>query len=512
MAHSTMNGHHPLNKMVYKLVLTGGPCGGKTTGQSRLCTFFENLGWKVYRVPETATLLLSGGIKFSDLSEDDAVVFQENLLKSMMQIENTFFSLAESCSKNCLVICDRGTMDASAFIPQERWEEIMKKNGWNPVDLRDTRYNQILHMVSAANGAEAFYSTEDHACRSENMDLAQRLDNKAAEAWVGHPYFDVIDNSTDFDTKMRRMISVVCQKLGVDTGDRLKTNARKLKFLVKGPLPDDGLFPTFQDFSVEHIYLRTNSRKMQARLRKRGKNGHHSYTHTIRKPEQLGQIVEVKTAISQRDWNNMSAQADEHHYPIYKIRRCFLHNNQYFQLDIYQKPCHQRCEGLILLETYSTLPSEELQRRLPSFLNIEAEVTGRPDYSMFNLSLRDEWGVTNKFCVNIAEEDDVSACGSCPGSGLDMHLHKARPLAATTKLSFSHQANLDSAGKFTSLSPPPSEMVNNNRKDIILTSDLMIKSVEEAHDSFITNGMEVDSPINIINGPVKVTNGFFPEH
>lgn len=24
-----------------------GPCGGKTTGQSRLCTFFENMGWKV---------------------------------------------------------------------------------------------------------------------------------------------------------------------------------------------------------------------------------------------------------------------------------------------------------------------------------------------------------------------------------------------------------------------------------------------------------------------------------
>lgn len=33
-------------KIVYKMVLTGGPCGGKTTGQSRLSTFFENLGWK----------------------------------------------------------------------------------------------------------------------------------------------------------------------------------------------------------------------------------------------------------------------------------------------------------------------------------------------------------------------------------------------------------------------------------------------------------------------------------
>ncbi|KAE8744771.1 hypothetical protein FOCC_FOCC008587, partial [Frankliniella occidentalis] len=58
-------------KRAYKIVLTGGPCGGKTTGQSRLCTFFENLGWKVFRVPETATVLLSGGIKFSDLSEDE---------------------------------------------------------------------------------------------------------------------------------------------------------------------------------------------------------------------------------------------------------------------------------------------------------------------------------------------------------------------------------------------------------------------------------------------------------
>ena len=36
-------------RKIWKLVLTGGPCGGKTTGQARLSTFFENLGWKVYR-------------------------------------------------------------------------------------------------------------------------------------------------------------------------------------------------------------------------------------------------------------------------------------------------------------------------------------------------------------------------------------------------------------------------------------------------------------------------------
>ena len=36
----------------------------------------------------------------------------------------------------------------------------MKNLGFNSVELRDTRYHQIIHMVSAAYGAEAFYSTE----------------------------------------------------------------------------------------------------------------------------------------------------------------------------------------------------------------------------------------------------------------------------------------------------------------------------------------------------------------
>ena len=37
----------------------------------------------------------------------------------------------------------------------------MKRNGWSSVvEVRDNRYNQIIHMVSAANGAEEFYSLE----------------------------------------------------------------------------------------------------------------------------------------------------------------------------------------------------------------------------------------------------------------------------------------------------------------------------------------------------------------
>lgn len=132
------------NRTVYKLVLTGGPCGGKTTGQDRLATFFENMGWKVFRVPETATILLRGGIKFDELTPEQSFEFQENLLKTLMQIETVYFQLAANMpQKNCLIICDRGTMDPSAYMPAENWERLLKKLDLNVIDLRDNRYDQV---------------------------------------------------------------------------------------------------------------------------------------------------------------------------------------------------------------------------------------------------------------------------------------------------------------------------------------------------------------------------------
>lgn len=90
------------------------------------------------------------------------------------------------------------------------------------IDLDSAIYSEVICI---------FLLMQEHACRSEGVDLARELDYKAAASWVGHPYFDVIDNSTDFETKMNRMLECVCQKLGIDTGDRLLRTSRKLKFL-----------------------------------------------------------------------------------------------------------------------------------------------------------------------------------------------------------------------------------------------------------------------------------------
>ena len=65
----------------------------------------------------------------------------------MIQIENSFFDLANSTERNCLVICDRGAMDASAFISRDQWENILARNGLDEVEVRDNRYSQVRPLA-----------------------------------------------------------------------------------------------------------------------------------------------------------------------------------------------------------------------------------------------------------------------------------------------------------------------------------------------------------------------------
>lgn len=59
----------------------------------------------------------------------------------------------------------------------------------------------------------------------------------------------------------------------------------------------------------------------------------------------------------------------------------------------------------MLLETYSSLDGEMLLNCLPKFLNIVKEATGDPSFSMFNLSLKEDWSKTKKFCHSLHGKD-----------------------------------------------------------------------------------------------------------
>jgi len=52
----------------------------------------------------------------------------------------------------------------------------------------------------------------------------------------------------DFETKINNMILKVAWSIGIDVGDRFRSGARKLKFVVNSPLPPDTEFPRFDSF------------------------------------------------------------------------------------------------------------------------------------------------------------------------------------------------------------------------------------------------------------------------
>lgn len=158
---------------------------------------------------------------------------------------------------------------------------------------------------------------------------------------------------------------------------------------------------------VVHHYLHSAQKEYQTRLRKRVRNGRATYTFTVRKPELQGQTVEVKQPISQRDYANLLAHRDDNHLPVFKTRRSFLYENQQYQLDIYRAPCHSRCQGLVLLETFTTLPDDELMASLPPFLRVKRNTTGDPAFSMYNLSLRSDWADSaDQFCHRLQLSSD----------------------------------------------------------------------------------------------------------
>jgi len=115
----------------------------------------------------------------------------------------------------------------------------------------------------------------------------------------------------------------------------------------------------------------------------------------------------VKQPISNRDYDNLLSHRDDDHLPIFKTRRTFLWENQQYSLDIYRSPCHSRCRGLILLETFTTNKDEEVVNFLPPFIKIKKNVTGDPAFSMYNLSLSMEWTESvNQFCHRLSSDDE----------------------------------------------------------------------------------------------------------
>jgi CYTH domain-containing protein/predicted ATPase len=352
---------------VHRIVLTGGPCAGKTTALSHISERLQSLGVKVFVVPEAATILIGGGVGFRDIPPDQQIGLQGHLIGVQMALEDIFVQIARASASPAVVICDRGAMDTLGYLSETGWQALLDEHGWTVIGLRDRRYDAVIHMVTAADGAEEFYSTTNNTARSETPELARAIDTRLRDAWSGHPHLRVIDNRGPFQEKIRRVVQAVCQVVGAPVPVEIER-----KFLVTR-VPDK--FPVrSEEVEIEQTYLLAPDNH-EARVRRRGQDGSYTYTHTIKTPALDGGRVESERQISPREYVVLLLQADPTRRTIRKRRRCFLWENQYFELDIYDDPR----PGMIILEAELEHLGQEVA--LPPFIEIERDVTGVLEFS-----------------------------------------------------------------------------------------------------------------------------------
>lgn len=363
----------PKEKSITKVVLTGGPCAGKTTALSRIKNVFEKRGYTVLIVPETATELITGGVAPWTCSTNTE--YQKLQMILQLEKEKVFFRAAQGMkAEKILIVCDRGALDNKAYMDELAFSGVLRELDLNEVELRDT-YDAVFHLVTAAKGAEEYYTTANNTARRESTAQAAFLDDKLIAAWTGHPHLRVIDNSSDFEDKLKRLLAEIASFLGEPEPMEVER-----KFLIEYPdLSWLERQETCERVEIIQTYLKAEPGE-EVRVRQRGSDGHFTYYETCKRSAGSGlKRVEIERRLSRDEYLSRLMEADTEKRQIRKTRYCFICGNQYFEIDVYP---FWDDRAILELE----LRDEEQEYHIPECFTVIREVTEDDAYKNASLA------------------------------------------------------------------------------------------------------------------------------
>ena len=353
-----------------KIAITGGPCAGKTTAMQKIVEEFTERGYKVYVVSETATELISGGAKPFGDNPIEIVEFQRYVLEMQLNKERLFEKIAENTNQDTIILCDRGIMDNRAYINNKIFRELLKEFDLNEMEIMSS-YDLVLHLVTAADGAEEYYTTANNSARTETPEQARALDKKTLNSWIGHDNLNIITNNGNFDDKLHRVIRSIYETF--DVPYPIQT---QYKYLVESVDLETLAECLPVKLELEQFFTNGNDQE-NTMVRKTTKEGDSTYSSTTkRETDKPSERITTSRRITDKDYNELLSQTNDK--PIKKYRYCFTYNKQYYRLDLFEEP-----KGLMILET--GLTNENSIVEIPDFIKVKKDITDDLSYRNANL-------------------------------------------------------------------------------------------------------------------------------
>lgn len=268
---------------IHNIVLTGGPCSGKTKVINALKEKLSQNGYNVIIVPETAAQLIGGNILPNDKDYEHTLMFQDLVLKTQKQKEDGALRYANFIKKtdDIIIIYDRAMLDGMAYMHYDSdFKDILRKNSLSEIDVSD-KYDMIIDMVSLSSLRKDLYVTDE--IRKEDPSLASILDKKTLNAWLLSDNLRVVKPKDTIEEKVDYVYGLITDyvdKKGIDNKKEIPIDVKNSDFSVYNSSNSKQLDVTkyIVDFSSDYnceVYERIHDNiksYIMKILNKKGKN------------------------------------------------------------------------------------------------------------------------------------------------------------------------------------------------------------------------------------------------